>query len=134
MRGHKGKENEQKPDDAKQGEGKTRACAFCFFVAEKPCFIDVSDRRRHKENGDVEPIGGFSDDTVVGVKNHGDEGKAKQDATELDAPKILPVPKEKGLHDGKEEHRPKEELHMLPGRFVDTREGRDPNRSSRPII
>ena len=134
MRGFEGKENEQKAYDAEQGKGKLLIFADGFFVAEELRFIAVSNRCRHKENGDIDPIGGFSDHTVVGVEDGRNQAKSEQRASELDTPKIWSIPKEKALHDSKEKHRPEEKLHMLPGGFVDTRDRGDPHRASRPIV
>lgn len=99
-----------------------------------PCFIDIRHSSRNKKDRDIDPIGRFSYHAIVGVKENGDQHKSEEDSAELDAPKIFAIPEKEALHDGIDKHRPKEELHMLPSGFVDTRKRRDPRRLTEPVV
>ena len=104
-----------------------------FFLKEF-CFIEIGDGGGDEKDGNVDPIGGFSDDAVVGIKDHGNQKNAKQDPAQLDAPKIFAVTEEKALHNGKHKHRPEQQLHMLPRGFIYSRKGSDPQSSPKPIV
>ena len=41
-----------------------------FLIVEASRFINVCHGGRHKENGDVDPIGGSADDAVVGIEDY----------------------------------------------------------------
>ena len=88
----------------------------------------------HKEDTDIEPIGRFADGTVIGVKQHGNQRKPQKHAAQLDAPKIRALPKEQALHQREYKHRPEQQLHVLPGRFIDPRKRCDPHSLSQPIV
>ena len=132
--GLKGEENEQGGDCEKQGDGDFRIFAIGGTVGKRTPFINIGDGCRDEENRDVDPVRRFSDRTVIGVEDNGYGGEPEQNTFELDAPKVRAVAKEKALQDAKEEHRPKEQLHMLPSRFVYTRKRRNPPSLFRPII
>ena len=66
------------------------------------CLVPICNRRRNEENDDVDPIGRFADDTVVGVKENWDQCQPQKNAAQLDAPKIRAVTKEKGFYNGKD--------------------------------
>ena len=129
-----GKDHKEKREHTEQEQGTHRAFASGRLMVELPRFIEIGNRRGHKENCDVEPVGRFSNCTVVGVKNDGNEHKTEQRATQLDAPKILAVAEEKALYDRKNEHGPKEQLHVLPGRFIYAGKGREPSCLAKPIV
>ena len=82
---------------------------------EYSCFIKIGDCGGEEKDDDVDPIGRFSDNAVISVEEDGNEGESQQNASELDAPKISSFPKKATFHDGKQEHGPKEKLHVLPG-------------------
>ena len=89
---------------------------------------------RNKENGYIDPVGRLADHPVVRVKKDGDQSKSQKDTAQLYTPKILAVAKEKALNNSIEKHRPKKQFHMLEGRFIDPRKGRDPQSLSQPIV
>ena len=104
------------------------------FAVKQAGFRDIRDRRRDEEDRDIDPVGRFSDGAVIGVKQDGDQGESEEDAAKLDAPKVRAVSEEKAFDDGKKERRPKEKLHMLPGRFVNSGKRRDPNSPGKPLV
>ena len=63
----------------KGGDGRAGGCATQPLGVEQSHLIGVGNGGGHKENGDIEPIGGLANHAVVGVKNHGDEHKPQQD-------------------------------------------------------
>ena len=77
----KGEEYEEGGDQEQQGEGESRVRASGSSFYKKACFKEVGDGGREKENGDVEPIWRGADDAVIGVKEGGDQQKAKEDAS-----------------------------------------------------
>ena len=106
--GPEGEYYKQKRNEAEKGERTFWMSATPFWVVEKACFVQVDHRRRDKENGDVDPIGGLADHAVVGVEKDGDQNKTHENTAKLHTPEVLAVAEEKALHDGEEEHRPKE--------------------------
>lgn len=83
-------------------------------------FVNIGNCRRNKEDGDVDPIGRFSDSTVIGVKKNGYQYQSDQNSPKLYAPEIFLLPKEEALYDRVEEGWPEEQLHVLPGGLVYT--------------
>ena len=86
-----------------------------LFCEKQPCLVKIRDRGGNKENGNVEPIGRFTNHAVVGVEEYGDHKEPQKDSAKLYAPKIRALTEEKAVHYGKEKHWPKEQLHVLPG-------------------
>ena len=70
------REREYNKEQSNQAEDDDRQLAWsakeCFLV-EEPCFVDIRNRGWYKENGDVEPIGRFTDCTVIGIENDGNQ-------------------------------------------------------------
>ena len=104
------------------------------FLVEEPRFIKKRRGGTNEENRDVKPIGRLADDAVVEIKERRNEREPHGGADKLYAPKILALLEKQALHGGEEKHRPEEKLHMLPGRLVNAREGRDPKRFARPLV
>lgn len=129
-----GEECEEERDPAEKGEGKLGRVAYSHAAVELPRFVEVGDRRRDKEDRDVDPVGRTTDHSVVGVEQHGDQRETEKRALQLDAPEVIPLPKEKALHHSEKKHRPEQELHMLPCGLIHTRKGCDPQRAPRPIV
>ena len=71
--GGKGKYNKQDSENTKQEKRKTRVCTGCCFVIESMGFIKIGDCGGDEENGDVDPIGGLTNDTVVSVEKRWDQ-------------------------------------------------------------
>ena len=87
--GQEGEEHKEQSDGAEDGKRRLGRVAGGRSFFELPCFVEVRHRRRDEENGDIDPVGGFSDDTVVGVKENGDQPKTKQRSLQLHTPKVL---------------------------------------------
>ena len=128
------REDDKQCGNQTQQDNRKAFAIACRLAVVFSCFVNISDRRRNKEDGNVDPIGRFSDDAVVGVKQNGNEDQSSQNAFSLYAPKISLIEKEEAFKDGKEEHRPKEQLHVLPCRLVYPRERGDPRRFAKPIV
>jgi len=129
-----GEKDEQRGEHRERHERSRRGFAAHALRVKEPCLVDIGDGGAHKENGDIEPIGRRADDAVVEIKEQGNEKKPRQDAAPLDAPEVLAVAEKEALHGGKEQHRPKEQLHVLPRRFVHARKRCDPNGLPQPIV
>ena len=74
-----GKNDKAQGNETKKGDGDFWRNTTQLLLFEKPCLADICDCGTNKENGNVEPIGGFSDGTVVGIKDHGDQDLPQQD-------------------------------------------------------
>ena len=102
-----GSEGEKDKEQGYYAEGEERdfgVFAGASYIIELFCFVDICDCCCDEENWDIYPIGWFSDDSVIGIKNYWNEGESYECAFELDAPEIWFVFIEKALDDGKEEH------------------------------
>ena len=96
-----GEKHKEQGDQAQNCHGNFRRSAGELLCGEEPRFIEIGDGGGDEEDGDVDPIGRFSDDAVVGVEKYGDQRKPQQNSAKLDAPKIRSVLKIKALQDGK---------------------------------
>ena len=76
-----GEEHEEGGEQEQKGEGESGVRASDSSFHEKARFKEVGDGGREKENGDVEPIGRGADNAVIGVKEGGDQHKAKEGAS-----------------------------------------------------
>ena len=106
--GAEGEDEEEKGDGNEKGNGEFGMAAGYVAFLEFFTLIEKRNCRCNKEDGDVQPIGGFPHGAVVGIKNDGDQDLPEKDAPQFYAPKIRPFRKEKTLYDGKGKHRPKE--------------------------
>lgn len=77
LRGQKGKYNEEQGDRPDSRDSEPWGSAGRFAKVEQPCLVDIRRRGRNEENGDVQPIGGSADHTVIGVKENGDQRKSQ---------------------------------------------------------
>ena len=134
VRREEGKEDEAEGEDGQHGGGLSSGAGGQPSRQQEPCFIEIGKGGGQKKDGDIEPIGGFAHGAVVGIKENGDQRKPQEDPPHLDTGKIGAVRKTSDLYDGNDQHGPKQELHMLPGGFVDSREGGDPGGLPQPII
>ena len=71
-----GKHDKEQGNHTKRTESQFRGPAR-HFVGIKACFADIRDRGGKEENGDVKPIGGFTDHAVVGIEDHGNQHKTE---------------------------------------------------------
>ena len=129
----KGKNCEQNAKDTEQGKGNFGVSTGGGFTVKLPRLPHVKQGRREEKDRNIEPIGGLCDRPVIGVKQDGNEEKSVQNAAHFDAPKLL-LTKGKALPDREQKGRPEEQLHVLKGRFVDAREGGDPQGLPEPIV
>ena len=67
----KGEQNEKRGERAQGDDGDRRRTAGERFGGKQIAFVEIGDGGGDEENGDVDPIGGFADDAVVGVEKHG---------------------------------------------------------------
>ena len=77
----KGEDDEQNCDNAKRGNSKLWAFAYCLSVVKQPCFVDIRYGGRNKENSDIDPVRRFADHTVIGVENYRNQDDSKNNAT-----------------------------------------------------
>ena len=130
----KGEHRKKQSQKAKHCHRRPRPSTRGIAPPEEAPLVKVDRRRRDEKDRDVEPIGGFADNAVVGIEDHGNEQEPKQDPTQLDAREILAVAEERALHRRKQQHRPEKELHMLKGRFVHAGKRSDPQGAPQPIV
>ncbi len=130
----KGEHNKANCNGTKASDCQFGAFAGYTLFFKESRFRDIRNRRRNKKDGNVDPIGGFANGTVVGVKKNRNQTKSQKNPTQLYAPKIGSLFKEKGLRDSEKKHRPKEQFHVFPSGFVHAREGCNPHRFPKPII
>ena len=134
LRRAEGEKDEQQRKDPKENlRYFGRAAAQCLGVKTSR-FVQVCSGGGNEKYSDIDPVRRAADHAVVGVKKDGNEGKSQKDATQLDPPKILVLAKENGLYYSEKQHWPEEQLHVLPGGFVDAGKGRDEGGFVRPII
>ena len=104
----KGENDEEERYHRKCSDVPPGGCFAGLLVGVKAsCFIDIRRRGRDEKDRDIDPIGGFADRSVIRVKENGDQREPKKDAAKLNAPKIIAIPKEKALHQSKNNHWPK---------------------------
>ena len=115
VRGIEGEEYEGEGKREEGEVGEARIGAVGWGAEELFREIEVGDGGADEENCDVNPIGGLADRAVVGVEENGNQGETEKNRPECDERKIRAVAKEARGDEGEEKHRPKEELHMLPG-------------------
>ena len=132
--GIEGENDEHGGDHREKSDRDPWISAYGFAVFILPRLVEIRHCGGHEEDRDVDPIGRASDDTVIGIKENGYQREPEQDALQLHAPEFLKILKEKALHDGEDKHREKEQLHMLPRRFVHARDRRDPFRAPEPFV
>ena len=119
LRRKKGKQKKAKGNQSEQDNRQGRELIKGKIFFKKKVFYEIGSSDGNKEEEDVQPVGRFSESTICRVKKYGDKKKPRNDSNKLYPPKafILLVKKD-ALHDGKEERRETEKLHMLPSRFV----------------
>ena len=108
------KNYKEQGDHAERTYSNPWMAADSAFVIESARFENKRNCRRYEEDRNIYIVGRRTDNAVVGVKQNGNKREPEQYSSELYAPKILAVVKEKALRNGKEKHWEKQKLHMLP--------------------
>ena len=105
VRGIIGK-NYKKQGNYEQGD---KATFFAAFGAIKPsAFGKVGNPCRDKKDADIDKIGRFAEDTVIGVKYNGDKDKSQGNTFQFDTPEIFTIGEKTALQKSKEKHRKKQ--------------------------
>ena len=131
---NKGEHNEQRSDQADNGEGESGVSAFYPVIFECPPLKEKDQPGGDIKNGDVDPVRGLSKGTVIGVKQHRDQRQAQQNLRQLDTPVVFLFPEKGPLHQRKEKQGPEQQLHMLPGGFVHPGKGGDQDAAACPVV
>ena len=105
-----------------------------LIISECPPFKEKDQQSGDIEDGDVDPVWGFSEHTVVSVKQYRDQHQSQQDFRKLDTPVVFPILEKQSLNKRKEKQGPKQQLHMLPGGFIYPGEGRNQDAPACPIV
>ena len=74
---------------------------------KKSCFPKECTCCRKKEDHDIDPVGRFAEDAVIGIKKHGNEQEPQKDTSQFYAPKPLDILKKETLDQCEEKHRKK---------------------------
>ena len=128
-----GEHDEQYTDEADDGEGELWGFAMAILL-EGPPLEEKDQSCGDVEDGNVDPVRRFTEHAIVGIKQHRDQGQPQQNLSQLDAPVVFLFPKEPPLDQRKEEKRPVQQLHMLPGGFVDPGKGRNQDAPACPVV
>lgn len=128
------KYNKQRTDQTDRGEGKLWVFTWKPILFECPPFKEKNQCCRDIKDGDVDPIRGFAEYAIIGVKQHWDKCKSQQNLSQLDAPIVFLLPEENPLNESKEKQWPEQQLHMLPGGLVHPGKGRNQNAPTCPIV
>ena len=126
-------QDKQHADKTDGGEGELLGFAMAILF-ECPPLEEKSQCCGDVEDGDVDPVRGLSEHAVVGIKQHRDQGQPQQNLRQLDAPVVFLIPEEPPLEQRNEEQGPEQQLHVLPGGFVDPGEGRNQDAPACPIV
>ena len=108
LRCDKGKYHKEYGQHTKRCDGQFGGPTSYFVSVKETSFVYIGNGGTDKENGDVEPIGGFADHAVIGVKDDGYQSNSHKSSSELDTPKNFAISEEKTLYDGEDKHGPKE--------------------------
>jgi hypothetical protein len=74
----KSKEDKQHTYDAYKNKGNLIIAAFSSFFFKQTVLKNKRHRGRNKENRDIDPVGRFSNNSVISVKEHGNKNQARQ--------------------------------------------------------
>ena len=89
----------------------------------------------HEVDRDIDKVNRYAEGTGIGVVEGGNQKESEQGAFELDAPEgAIVFAKVSAFHECEEKKGNEEQLHMLEGRFVYSREGGNDDAFSRPFI
>ena len=58
------------------------------------------------EDGNVDPVGGLSENSIVGVKQYWDQQKSQQNPRQFNTPVVLLIPEKQTLNHSKEKQGP----------------------------
>ena len=128
------KHHEQYAYQADYSKGKPRALAWQPISLKRPPLKEKDMQCGDVKDGDVDPVWGFAEYTIVGVEQHRDQHQAQQNFRQLDTPVVFLIFEEQPLNQCKEKQGPEQQLHMLPGRFVHPGKGRSQDASACPIV
>ena len=108
--------------------------ALQLIISECPPLKEKDQQSGDIEDGDVEPVWRLAEHTVIGVKQHRDQDEPQQNLHQFDAPVVFLILKKQSLKQCKEKQGPKQQLHMLPGGFVNPGKGRNQDAAVCPIV
>ena len=80
FRGGKRKDDKEQGNYTENGNGDFLRFAGGCFIVKLPCFKEIRNCGRNKENNNIDPIRRLADHAVVGVKQNRDQDKTKQDS------------------------------------------------------
>ena len=127
-------DHEHSRDSKKQCKSRPRGSARGTATVKLTRFIGESDSGGDEEDSDIDPVGRFADNAVIGIEKNGYCAEPQERSAKLHAPEFFITLKEKALRDSIDEHRPEEQLHMLPRGLVHARKRRYPSRLARQIV
>lgn len=130
----KSKHYEQRANQDNSGKDKPRVFALQPVIFERPPLKEKDQQCGDIKDGNVEPIRGFAEYTIVGVEQHRDQNQAQQNFRQLDAPVVFLILEKQTLNQGKEEQGPEQQFHVLLGGFIYPGEGRNQDASACPIV
>ena len=122
LRRSEGEHGKQHAEEADGGEGELLGFAMAILF-ECPPLKEKGQSSGEVEDGNVDPVRGLSEHAVIGIKQHRDQGQPQQNLSQLDAPVVFLISEGPPLDQRNEEQRPEQQLHVLPGGFVDPGEG-----------
>ena len=103
MRRCEGKCHEQHTDQTDCGEGNPWVLALQLIISECPPLKEKDQQCGDIEDGDVDPIWGFAEYTIVGVEQNRNQNQAQQNFRQLDAPVVFLILEKQSLNQRKEE-------------------------------
>ena len=104
------------------------------ILFERPPLEEEDQCSGEVEDGNVDPVRRFTEHAIIGVEQHRDQGQPQQNLSQFDAPVVFLIPEEPPLEQRNEEQGPEQQLHVLPGGFVDPGKGRDQDAPACPIV
>ena len=133
LRRSEGEHGKQHAEEADDGEGELWGFAMAIPF-EGPPFEEKGQSSGDVEDGNVDPVRRFTEHAIIGVEQYRDQGQPQQNLSQFDAPVVFLIPEEPPLDQRKEEQRPEQQLHVLPGGFVDPGEGRNQDAPACPVV
>ena len=104
------------------------------IISECPPLKEKDQQSGDIEDGDIDPVRGLAEYTIVGVKQYRDQNQPQQDFRQFDAPVVFLILEKQTLNRGKEEQGPEQQFYVLPGGFIYPGEGRNQDASACPIV
>lgn len=126
-------QDKQHADKTDGGEGELWGFAIAILFEDPP--LEEEDQSCGEvEDSNVDPVRGLSEHAIIGVEQYRDQGQPQQNLRQFDAPIVFLFPEEPPLNQSKEEQRPEQQLHVLPGGFVNPGKGRNQDIPACPIV